>query len=128
MIENEVIAAVNYANAIDPRVQSNQPTYELWHKVLAAYRYVEAQAAIQLFYERYADPTQRPVVDPASVRRIITQETTRAVAKHDALDATPRQVTNPMSWRARNPHEWDRLFKQGAADRQADLRHRGLIK
>lgn len=128
MIEQEIVAAVTYANAIDPRVQSNQPTYELWHKVLHKHQYVEAQAAIQLFYERYTDPTQRPVVDPASIRRIIAQETTRAVAKQDAIEATPRTVTNPMSWRARNPEEWDRLFAKGAADRQADLRARGIIK
>lgn len=127
MIEQEIVAAVTYANAIDPRVQSNQPTYELWHKVLRNHAYVEVQAAIQLFYERYTDPTQRPVVDPASVRRIIAQETTRAAAKQTALTAAPRQARNPMSWRAKNPAEWDRLAAAGAERRREDLRARGVL-
>lgn len=127
MNEKEIVAAVTYANAIDPRVQSNQPTYELWLRVLSRFRYVEVQAAIQLFYERYSDPSSRPVVDPSSIRRIIGQEVTRAAAHHDALEAKPREITNPMSWRSKNPDAWDRLMAEGAARRQADLKARGVL-
>lgn len=126
MRQQDIVMAVNYANAIDPRVQSNQPTYEVWYRVLAKFDFTQAQAAIQLFYERYSDPSSRPVVDAASIRRIISQETTRAVAKSHALEAGPKKVGTAGSWRQRNPQEWDRLYALGAAERQADLDARGV--
>lgn len=126
MRDKEIVMAVNYANAIDPRVQSNQPTYEVWYRVLAKFDFTQAQAAIQLFYERYSDASNRPVVDAASIRRIISQETTRAVAKSHALEAGPKKIGTIGSWRQRNPAEWDRLFALGAEQRQDELDARGV--
>lgn len=125
MNQQEIVAAVNYANAIDARIQANQPTYELWHRVLHGFAYIQVQAAIQVFYERYADPASRPTVDAPVIRKIIHQETTRHEAKGRAIEPPKATVKNPNTYRARNPELWDRLFKQGAADRQADLKARG---
>lgn len=130
MIPQETVQAVTYANAIDPRVQCNQPTFDVWHRTLQKFTYPQCQAAIQLFYERFADPGNRPVVDAPMVRRIISQETERAGAKGNALTAGPRPVANPLSYRQRNPEEWDRLYeegrRQGAAEREAATRRRAM--
>ena len=41
-----------------------------------------------------------------------------------ALEPT-KPVAHPMSWRARNPEEWDRLMAVGAEERRRDLISRG---
>jgi hypothetical protein len=126
MNQNETVAAVNYANAIDARIQANQPTYELWHRVLNGFAYIQVQAAIQVFYERYADPSNRPTVDAPVIRKIIHQETTRNEAKGRAIEPPRNTVKNPLSFRARNPELWDRLYRQGRDDYHEDLRSRGI--
>jgi hypothetical protein len=37
-----------------------------------------------------------------------------------AIDPPAQPVKHPLSWRARNPAEWDRLFEQGRAEGNAE--------
>lgn len=126
MTDEEIANAVNYANAIDPRIQSNIPTYELWARVLRQYSFAQVQLAVQIFYEHYSDPAKQPTITAPEIRKIINLQTDRNEARGRAIEAT-KPVRTPDSYRQRNPEEWDRLFEQGRADRQADLRARGLI-
>ncbi|RJU01995.1 hypothetical protein D6T65_05080 [Arthrobacter frigidicola] len=128
MNEQETGDVITYANAIDARVQANLPTRDLWHRVLSGFENIQCQAAIQVFYERYSDPANRPVIDAPTIRRIIIQETDRSEARGHAIEAKPREPRHPLSYRARNPERWDILYQQGRtqgnAERQANTERR----
>jgi hypothetical protein len=64
---------------------------------------------------------------PAGIRRLTYAIRERAAAVQSALEAGPT-VKDPNTFRSRDPERWERLKAQGAADRQADLKRRGLIK
>ncbi|WP_394253663.1 hypothetical protein [Arthrobacter pityocampae] len=92
---DETKAILTLANALDPRVQVNKPTLDLWAKVLHGSPVAACHAAVSLFYERYAEPTNRPVVDAPMIRRIISHETERAAAVTQAIEPRKPVLTEP---------------------------------
>jgi hypothetical protein len=128
MNADETRAAITWANQIDPLVQMNQPTLELWAKVLHGNTPAEVHAAITVYYERpYTGFGKRPPIEAPMIRRIVQQETERATAKASAVKALPRGSADPTaSWRDRNPDEWDQLVAKGREDRRKDLERRGI--
>lgn len=115
------------ANAIDPRIQVNKPTFDLWSKVLHANTRNECEAAINLFYERYAEPTNRPTVDAPAIRRIIAHETERATAKTRALEPPRRNYTEPqIRTRAIERHHTE--YQQGILDGNAERAYNTTLR
>ena len=126
MSPEDIRAAITFANGIDPRVQMTHPNAELWGHALSSKRADELRAAIIVYYERpHPSGRERPPVDPASIRKIIHDETERGTARSQAIEAT-KPVRTPGTYRARNPEAWDRLVKQGRDDYRADLKARGI--
>lgn len=124
--ELEIQTCITLANGIDPRIQMNMPTRDLWLKVLHGREFAAIHAAIELYYERPAPPNRdRPTIDAPMIRKIIREETERAQAVQSAHKALP-PARNPSSFRARNPEEWDRLMAKGRDDRRAELERRGI--
>lgn len=121
MNEHEMKSLLTGANAIDPRVQVNLPTAGLWSRRLSVYTFAEAWAALEIYYDRHVD--FRPPVDPPALRKIIHDESTRALAKQNALTAGP-VVVDPHSFRERNPELWDQLFEEGVRQGNADRQRR----
>lgn len=118
----EITTAVTLANGIDPRIQMNTPTRDLWLKILVGKSFDAIHAAIELHYMRPAPPNRdRPAVDATIIRRIISEETERAQAVQSAQKALPAGVNDPSSYRARNPEQWDELYSKGRDDHRANL-------
>lgn len=126
MNPEELRAAITYANGIDPRIQMNVPTAELWGRTVGHKLAIEVKTAILVYYERYpANGRENPPISAAMVRKIISDEDARAQAMQSAQRALP-PVRNPNSWRERNPELWDRLMAKGRDDRRAELERRGI--
>ena len=126
MTPDEMRACITYANGIDPRVQMTAPNAQLWGRVVGAKSAAEVVAAIQVYYERpRLNGREHPTIDPASVKRIIAEETGRQSAVESAAKALP-PARNPNSFRQRDPERWDALVAQGAAEYKAGLRARGM--
>ena len=53
-------------------------------------------------------------VTPAAIAKRASNIKTSRDAGQRAIEANPKQSNmHPMSWRSRNPEEWDRLFEAG---------------
>lgn len=133
MTPDETKASIIYANQIDPRVQMNDPTRDLWDRSLGKYSPAEVVAAIGVYYERpYTGFGQRPVIEPPTIRRIIQQETERMAAQQSALQAPERAAIETRAKRERIQRtatpEYQAAKLQGAVDHLADLEGRGIIK
>jgi len=127
MTPEELRACITYANGIDPRVQMTGPNAQLWGRVVGSKSAAEVTAAIQVYYERpRLNGREHPTIDPASVKRIIADETNRMGAQESASKAIEWKSPS-NTFRARNPEEWDRLVRQGAENHKAQLRSRGLV-
>lgn len=125
MTPEELRAAITYANGIDPRIQMNVPTAELWGRTVGHKLAIEVKTAILVYYERYpANGRENPPVSAAMVRRIISDEDTRAQAMQSAQAALP-PARSPITFRERNPEKWDELMAKGRDDRRAELARRG---
>lgn len=119
-------ACIIYANGIDPRIQMNVPTAELWGRTVGHKLAIEVKTAILVYYERYpANGRENPPITAAMARKIISDEDARAEAMQSAQRALP-PARNPSSYRSRNPKEWDRLVAAGRDDRRAELERRGI--
>lgn len=126
MTPEELRAAVTYANGIDPRIQMNVPTAELWGRTVGHKRFIEVKTAILVYYERYpTNGRENPPVSAAMVRRIISDEDTRAAAMQSAQQAIAPTRT-PGSYRERNPEKWDALVAKGRDDHRANLARMGI--
>ena len=119
---DETKAILIMANALDARVQVNKPTVELWAKVLHGNDYAPCHAAVNLFYERYAEPTNRPVVDAPMVRRIIAYETDRGAARTRAIETTAPVLTEPKI-RSRVLERYRAEYEQGIREGNAERAH-----
>lgn len=114
MTPEEVSACVAYANGIDPRVQMNTPSAQLWARVIGHRTAREVMAGIQVYYGRgRINGREHPPVDPTSIRRIINESYEREEARTRALEPPRNRVMSPESFRRRNPAEWDRLIEIG---------------
>ena len=128
MEPTEVAQAMTYANQIDPRVQLTDANVDVWWEGLRNVTADSARWAIKTHYaSSNANGEGAHVINPATIRRLITAELQRREAKQRALEPPRNKVANPMSWRQRNPGEWDRLFAKGAQDHREDLARRGLL-
>lgn len=127
MMEHEVAQALTYANQADPRVQLNDANVDIWWEGL---RTVDANAARWAIKKHYAGQNANGegahVINPATIRRLITAELNRREQTERALEPPKNRVPHPMSWRQRNPEEFDRHMRQGAEDRYNELTRRGI--
>ena len=129
MTEDDIKKAITYANQIDPRIQMNIPTLEIWTRVLHAQDPAAVHAAIGVYHERpYTGFGQRPVLEPSTIKRIIQQESDRATARQAAIEAAPApRRPHPKVKRTETP-EWEAAVVQGAIDHLEDLERRDIIK
>ncbi|MHA7210811.1 hypothetical protein [Arthrobacter sp. MDT1-65] len=123
MDNREVVAMLTWINQVDPRVMLNEASVETWAYSMRTITPGDAKLAVLEHYRANEHLTATPgtIYKRALTYRVSKDATTRA------LEAKLHIVKNPETYRARNPEEWDRLKKQGAEDRKADLRARGLI-
>lgn len=126
MSPEELRAAITYANGIDPRVQMTHPNAELWGRTIGHKEAVEVRTAILVYYERqHPSGRERPPIGAADIRKIIQEETTRAAAKTNAIEAS-KPTRTIGSFRAADPARWDALVAQGRDEYRADLKARGI--
>ena len=126
MIETEVAQALTYANQIDPRVQLTDANVEVWWEGLRSTDVNAARWAIKAHYaSQNANGEGAHVVNPATIRRLITGELQRRESKQRALEPPKGRAPIPISFRRRDPERWDQLVRQGAEDRYNELTRRG---
>ena len=119
----ETVALMTWVNQHDPRVQLNKPSRDIWANALQPYSYDECMQAVLDHYRLNDDES----VSPAKIRKRAELVRAQRTGRQSALEPPAKPFKNPMSWRARNPEEWDRLFERGRQDRRADLEKRGLL-
>jgi len=103
----EVISMLRWINEGDPRVQFNDSAVEQWHYAM---RTVDPAVAKQAVLE-HVKQHESIQVTPAAISKRAGYIKTSREALHRAIEPPRNQVKHPMSWRARNPDEWDRLFE-----------------
>lgn len=123
----EVISMVRWISESDPRVPFNDSSVEQWHYAL---RSVDAAVAKQAVLEHVKINEGIPV-SPAAISKRAGYIANARAAGQRAIEPTPQQRNAAdgkrfVSWRQRNPDDWDRLVRQGASERRADLESRGL--
>jgi hypothetical protein len=124
MNAEETVLLLTWVNQHDPRVQLNAASRDIWAYSLAPFTAAEAKQAI-LDHYRLNDSIP---VSPGAIRKRADDHRAVTEGRQSAIEANPKQSSkHPMSWRTRNPEEWDRLMEEGRLSRQADLRSRGLI-
>lgn len=120
----ETVTLMTWVNQHDARLQLNGPSRDIWANALAPYSYDECMQAVLDHYRINDDET----VTPAKIRKRAELVRTQRTGRQSAIEANPKQSSkHPMSWRARNPEEWDRLMAEGSAARTADLKARGRL-
>lgn len=120
----ETVTIMTWVNQHDPRVQINKPSRDIWANALAPYTYDECMQAV-LDHYRVSDDES---VSPAKIRKRAELVRSQRTGRQSAIEANPKQSSkHPMSWRARNPEEWDQLMEQGRQERLADLKRRGRL-
>jgi len=122
METEQVIKMLRWINETDPRVQFNEPAVEVW---AYAMRTIPADVAKQAVLEHYK-ANENIAASPAAISKRAANIRTSRDAKVSAIEASPAPVKHPLSWRARNPEEWDRLFELGRQERRNDLQRRGV--
>ena len=100
---------LRWINESDPRVQFNDSSVEMW---LYALRTVDASVAKQAVLEHVKQHEGIPATPAAISKRAGYIKSSREAGQR-AIEANPKPVKHPLSWRARNPAEWDRLFEEG---------------
>ena len=131
MDAKETITMLTWINQTDPRVMLNQASVERWQYALRPYEYAVCKHAVLEHYKLHEDV---PASSAAIAKRAgYIRSSREAGSRAAAIEPAPApQQQNAQdgnvirSWRQRNPEEWDRLVKQGAADRKTDLEARGL--
>ena len=122
MDHKQTIAMLTWINQVDPRVMLNEANVEVW---AYAMQNVAGDVAKQAVLEHYKANESIAASPGAISKRALNIKNSRE-AKQAALEPPAAPFKHPMSWRARNPEEWDRLMEQGRQERRADLQARGL--
>ena len=122
MDHKQTIAMLTWINQVDPRVMLNEANVEVW---AYAMQNVAGDVAKQAVLEHYKANESIAASPGAISKRALNIRTSRE-AKQAALEPPAAPFKHPMSWRARNPEEWDRLMEQGRQERLNDLKTRGL--
>jgi hypothetical protein len=123
MDHKQTIAMLTWINQVDPRVMLNEASAETW---AYAMRNIPTDVAKQSVLEHYK-AHESIAASPGAISKRAAHIKASDEAKQSAITATPDVVTNPMSWRKRNPAEWDRLMEEGRQVRIADLKARGRL-
>lgn len=124
MDTRETVAMLTWINQVDPRVMLNDAAVETWAYSMKTIPVSDAKIAV---LEHYRANDHLAATPGTIYKRALTYRVSKDAATR-ALETRLHVVKNPETYRARNPEEWDRLKRQGAADRQADLRARGIIQ
>lgn len=111
----ETIHMLRWLSNIDARVIFTEPAAEMWAHALAPF---EASEAKQAVLDHYRTNDQFPATHAGIRKRALAVRDTRE-AQQRAINP-PKAYKNPMSWRARNPAEWDRLFEEGRRQGNAE--------
>lgn len=123
MDHKQTIAMLTWINQVDPRVMLNEANVEVW---AYAMQNVPGDVAKQAVLEHYK-ATEQVAASPGIISKRAQAIRNSREAKTSALEPPAAPYKHPLSWRARNPEEWDRLMEQGRQERRADLQKRGLL-
>jgi len=123
MDHKQTIAMLTWINQVDPRVMLNEANVEVW---AYAMQNVAGDVAKQAVLEHYKANESIAASPGAISKRALNIKNSRE-ANQAALEPPTPAYKHPMSWRARNPEEWDRLMEQGRQERRDDLKARGLL-
>lgn len=119
----EAVTLMTWVNQHDARVQITKASRDIWANALEPYTYDESRQAVLDHYRL----TDEDPVTPAKIRKRAELVRSQRSGRQSAIEANPKQSSkHPMSWRARNPEEWDRLFELGRQERRNDLQRRGV--
>jgi hypothetical protein len=114
----ETVKLITWVNQHDARVQVNGPSRDIWAHSMAPYTAGEARQAVLDHYRINDTET----VTPAIVRkRAEIVRNARAGFQSAVTAGGGPEVTDPMTWRKRNPERWDELMREGAAERRRAL-------
>jgi hypothetical protein len=122
MDHKQTIAMLTWVNQVDPRVMLNEANVEVW---AYAMRNTPADVAKQAVLEHYKANESIAASPGAISKRSANIRTSREAGERAIALEPAKPVAHPMSWRARNPEEWDRLQEVGRQERQRDLASRG---
>ena len=123
MDHKQTIAMLTWINQVDPRVMLNEANVEVWAYAMSS---IPGDIAKQAVLEHYKAHENIAASAGAISKRAANIKNSRE-AKQAALEPPATAFKHPMSWRARNPEEWDRLMEQGRQERIADLKTRGRL-
>lgn len=105
----ETVTLIAWVNQHDARIQVNGPSRDIWANAMQPYTIEEARQAILDHYRVNDDQA----VTPGMVRKRAEIVRSSRAGVQSAIEAAPKPVKSPMSWRARNPELWDELFESG---------------
>lgn len=116
---------LTWVNQHDPRVQLNAASRDIWAYSLAPFTAQEAKQAI-LDHYRLNDSIP---VSPGAIRKRADDHRAVVDGRESAQKKLGRGSWNSPtgSFRKTDPERWDLLMKQGAEDRRADLKARGIL-
>ena len=123
MDHKQTIAMLTWINQVDPRVMLNEAAVDVWAYAMSN---IPGDVAKQAVLEHYK-ANESIAASPGVISKRAANIKNSREAKAQALEPPAAPFKHPMSWRARNPEEWDRLFEQGRQERRADLKARGLL-
>jgi hypothetical protein len=105
----ETITFLRWLCEHEYRIQYSDAAVEVWHYSL---RTVEPAVAKQAVLEHYK-ANEAVVATPGGIAKRAANIKNSREAGQRAIDPPAQPVKHPLSWRARNPAEWDRLFEEG---------------
>jgi len=123
MDHKQTIAMLTWINQVDPRVMLNEANVDVWAYAMSN---VPPDIAKQAVLEHYK-ANENIAASPGAISKRAQNIRNSREAKQAALEPPAAPFKHPMSWRARNPEEWDRLMEQGRQERLADLKARGRL-
>lgn len=128
MEELKVAEALTYLNQLDNRIDLNDTASDMWFYAIG---HMDFQKVIWIIRDYYANARPGfsggvPPLTPGMLKSRMREMEERSESKQRALESPKNKTPNPMSWRQRNPEEWDRLMRQGAEDRYNELTRRGI--
>lgn len=128
MEDIKVAEALTYLNQLDQRIDLNDTASDMWFYAIG---HMSFDKVIWLIRDYYANAKPGfnggiPPLTPGVLRVRMNEMEERTASKQRALEPPRNRAPNPMSWRQRNPEEFDRLMGQGAEDRYNELTRRGI--
>jgi hypothetical protein len=115
---DETVALITWINQHDPRVQVTKGARDIWAHSLAPVTYSEAQQAVLEHYRA----NDQDLPNPGTIRKRALAIRASREAGQRAIAGPAQPVKHPLSWRKRNPEEWDRLFEQGRREGNEERR------